>query len=113
MGDGKWLVAGGTQIAAPRAIVDPEPIVEVAGGAKVSPDGVAGVSLGGVGVDPDSERQRRGLRRLADKALGMRGVGGVQDLGAVSAHVRGVAIVDRGRGEQADAAMPVRRCCTK
>ena len=50
MGDGKWLVAGGTQIAAPLAIVDPEPIVEVAGGARGSPDGVAGVSRGGGGL---------------------------------------------------------------
>ena len=43
-------MAGGNQKAAPLEIVDPEPIVEVARGARVSPDGVAGGSLGGGGL---------------------------------------------------------------
>ena len=35
-------------------------------------------------VDPDGRRWRRGNGGLADKALGMGGVGGVEDRGALS-----------------------------
>jgi len=42
------------------------------------------------------------------EALGMRGVGGCQDVGTVSANRCRLAGVDHGRGEQADAAFVMR-----
>src|SRR5207247_6595129 len=66
-------------------------------------------AVDGRGVDPDGGWERRGLGRPEYEALGMGGVGGRQDVGAVSANARGLAVMDHGRREQSDAAMPVRR----
>ena len=58
-------------------------------------------------VDPGCARQFRRGGRLADEALGVGGVGGVEDLGALGPDGRGVAVVDVGGGVQAEPAVAV------
>jgi len=56
-------------------------------------------------VDPGRARQFRRGGRLADEALGVGGVGGVQDLGALGPDGGGVSVVDVGGGVQAEPAV--------
>src|ERR1700722_7513438 len=58
-------------------------------------------------VDPGCSWQFRRCGRLADEALGVGVVGGVQDLGACSPDGRGVAVVDVGGSVQAEPAVAV------
>ncbi len=58
-------------------------------------------------VDPGCAWQFRRGGWLGDEALGVSGVGGVQDLGAGGPDGRGVAVVDVGGGVQAEAAVAV------
>jgi hypothetical protein len=53
-------------------------------------------------VDPDCLGQPRRLGWLADEPLGVGGVGGVQHRASREGDLLGAAVVDVGRGEQAD-----------
>jgi hypothetical protein len=55
---------------------------------------------GGRAVDPGGGREGRGLGGLADEALGVAGVGGVEHLGAAGADRLGLAVVDGGGGRE-------------
>src|SRR6516164_2135781 len=58
-------------------------------------------------VDPGRRRQRRGDWHPTREALGMRLVGGAQDLGAPLPLARGQTVVDVLGGHQAEGAVPV------
>ena len=59
------------------------------------------------GVDPDLRGEFRGPGRAGHKALRTGGVGGGENVLPLADHLGGIAEVDLGGGEQADAAMPV------